>query len=409
MAKLTALQKLMKNPKTAKFVETLDHADLPKGWSDDPEIVRLAKAAYKEMGDETPFYRAWRKAVGSEDNPGGESGLVYHGTRNKFDSFDTSRGRDLDYARDSVRTPIFTTPEKEFAEEYAEAFAPGTGKPKILEGWVSTKNTFDYENPKHLEMLGEALDSDDITAYFDTMKRVKEGGWKTIEGPTVQKALRDMGFDSYRTKESIAKNLAFFDPRQFKHVKNIGTFDPENPNFYKGILGALATGGAAAAGAGEAQAADDAAALARFNELADAGALPGQRRVEEMALTAPVRYAADPWRGMSLGARAVTEGVLGAPGELANAVITPFTDFRFQNPGVAVADMMGQAKPVTGAEKTMSNVVRGASDALPYIATGAGLAKLGQGAVAQGVGRSLADSPKIQAMLGGLLGLFGGE
>ena len=67
MAALTALQRLMASPKTARFVETLNHADLPVNWADDKQIVGMAKAAYKEMGQDSPFFRAYEKAVGNPD------------------------------------------------------------------------------------------------------------------------------------------------------------------------------------------------------------------------------------------------------------------------------------------------------------------------------------------------------
>ena len=58
MAALTALQRLMASPKTARFVETLRHADLPVNWADDPEIVSMAGDAYKELGTGSPFWKA---------------------------------------------------------------------------------------------------------------------------------------------------------------------------------------------------------------------------------------------------------------------------------------------------------------------------------------------------------------
>ncbi len=42
-----------------KFAESLDYNDLPKGWADNPEIVSAAGELYRDMGTESPFFKAW--------------------------------------------------------------------------------------------------------------------------------------------------------------------------------------------------------------------------------------------------------------------------------------------------------------------------------------------------------------
>ena len=56
---MEALRRLVNNPKTAKFARSLNHADLPANWADDPEIVQLAGDVYKEQGERSPFFKAW--------------------------------------------------------------------------------------------------------------------------------------------------------------------------------------------------------------------------------------------------------------------------------------------------------------------------------------------------------------
>ena len=55
---MDALRRLVNNPKTAKFARSLNHADLPKGWDNDPEIVQLAADVWKEQGERSPFFKA---------------------------------------------------------------------------------------------------------------------------------------------------------------------------------------------------------------------------------------------------------------------------------------------------------------------------------------------------------------
>ena len=41
-----------------KFADSLDYNDLPKGWADNPEIVEAAGELYRDMGTESPFFKA---------------------------------------------------------------------------------------------------------------------------------------------------------------------------------------------------------------------------------------------------------------------------------------------------------------------------------------------------------------
>lgn len=75
-----AMRALYRSPKTAKFVDTLNHADLPRGWSDDPEIMRMAGDAWAEMGTDSPFFRSFYKNSKLVD-PEGYPLVFYHGSK----------------------------------------------------------------------------------------------------------------------------------------------------------------------------------------------------------------------------------------------------------------------------------------------------------------------------------------
>ena len=110
MAALTALQRLMASPKTARFVETLRHSDLPVNWADDPEIVGMAGDAYKELGTSSPFWKATfgnSKAIDEAGNPL----TLYHGTGRKFNEFKNKKPVN----GNSLGEGPYLTPEKPFA------------------------------------------------------------------------------------------------------------------------------------------------------------------------------------------------------------------------------------------------------------------------------------------------------
>ena len=104
-------------------------------------------------------------------------------------------------------------------------------------------------------------------------------------------------------------------------------------------------------------------------------------------------------RNISAGTRATLEGNLGAPNALINMALPE--EWQLGNPGEALSDFFGLAKPQNAQEEAASNIVRGMADALPYIATGAGMAKYGTG-LAQAAGRALASAPGTDMALGGI-------
>ena len=88
-----AMRALSRSPKTAKFVDTLNHADLPRGWSDDPEIMRMAGDAWYEMGTDSPFFRSFYRNSKLVD-PEGYPVVFYHGSQTEgLDAIDPDMSR----------------------------------------------------------------------------------------------------------------------------------------------------------------------------------------------------------------------------------------------------------------------------------------------------------------------------
>lgn len=99
--------------------------------------------------------------------------------------------------------------------------------------WVRAENTFDYENPDHVQWVVDDLNRETDrygrrkgSAYFGELRR---GDWETIEGKVVQQALKNLGFDSFTVYEGGTKNLAVYEPSQLKSaIGNSGEFSRKN-------------------------------------------------------------------------------------------------------------------------------------------------------------------------------------
>lgn len=143
----------------------------------------------------------------------------------------------------------FVTPEPEFAERFAgheEWPEDRSMRSRLIPVYVSAQNIWDFENPKHRQMLwDEALrlaaeqgtDEDGLNftkANFDN--ETKMGSWAFVEqqslyktsvyppkNPRIYEVLRGMGFDGFTVYEHMgapSKNLAVFDRRQIKSALN---------------------------------------------------------------------------------------------------------------------------------------------------------------------------------------------
>jgi hypothetical protein len=116
---------------------------------------------------------------------------------------------------------------------------------------IRTKNVFDYDNNDHIEKLENKIlaQFSDESEEFDRLGRVKVGDWLTLEEPYVQEALRDLGFNGYRTNEpgtigllspdegDVRSLYAKFDPKEAKSGEILASIVPYAS---VGTIGALA-------------------------------------------------------------------------------------------------------------------------------------------------------------------------
>jgi len=120
----------------------------------------------------------------------------YHGTNKEFSKFKVNK----------KRGGIYFHSDKGLAGQYGK---------NIKEAHLDVKKTFDYEDHHHQKMLQEALKSEKgYEPWWE--KEAKEGDWEMLEKRSVQKMIRENGFDSYHVNDHPGKALAVISPDQIK-------------------------------------------------------------------------------------------------------------------------------------------------------------------------------------------------
>jgi hypothetical protein len=179
----------------------------------------------------TPAFKKWFGDSKIVDDKG-QPIVMYHGTKIAFEQFDPNIG---------YQGAMFFSPKREFAENYMA----GTDVREPIAVYLSAKNPFDYDNPKHREAVIK-LAMENTPVYKNApdqagMRRVledaltsKDANWTTLEEKGFQDAIKKLGFDAFYVKESGVKNIAVYDPTQIKSVFNKGNFDPKDPRIMYG-------------------------------------------------------------------------------------------------------------------------------------------------------------------------------
>lgn len=159
----------------------------------------------------TPEFRRWfgdSKVVDENGRPL----VVYHGTDQEFDAFDTAAEPK---AYETDRGKIFLTSNYQQAEYYASEMAGGDlrqsesrGDPRIIRAYVSMQNPFVIDN------------SDNPVADWDR--------W----GDLYTREMEEGGHDGIliQTEDGSEKLVIATKPTQIKSVENRGAFDPGDPD-----------------------------------------------------------------------------------------------------------------------------------------------------------------------------------
>ena len=173
-------------------------------------------AAYQKAPPTTPAFKRW--FGDSKILEEGRPQVMYHASPKSFNVFRENK-------------PIFISPNPKEAEFFGRFHFYGDErdiKPvSIYPLWVRAENSFDYENPAHVDEVHNALvkmlGEDFISS--ESKRRLASGDWSYIEDPALQQIIKDAGFDSFYVKEGDTKNLAVFGANQVKSVTgNIGEF-----------------------------------------------------------------------------------------------------------------------------------------------------------------------------------------
>ena len=124
--------------------------------------------------------------------------------RAKYMGFDVDNkmfhGTDADFSEFAGRTDrkgnkkaVFITPSSNVANKFANNGMDVDGA-NVLPVMTNVQNTFDFANKDHLKQLEGRLSKERI-------QQIADGEWQAIEKLETEKALKDLGFDSFKVME----------------------------------------------------------------------------------------------------------------------------------------------------------------------------------------------------------------
>jgi Holliday junction resolvasome RuvABC DNA-binding subunit len=106
--------------------------------------------------------------------------------------------------------------------------------PNVMPMFVRAEKPFDYENADQVnEVIKQAKE---FGGDFTKDQFSRTNNWTTIEEPTIQRAIKALGYDSFYVAENNSKNLAVYDSSQVKSVTgNTGEFNPESKDIRRSV------------------------------------------------------------------------------------------------------------------------------------------------------------------------------
>jgi hypothetical protein len=112
--------------------------------------------------------------------------------------------------------------------------------PNVMPMFVRAEKPFDYENADQLnEVIKQAKE---FGGDFTKDQFSRTNNWTTIEEPTIQRAIKALGYDSFYVAENNSKNLAVYDSSQVKSVTgNTGEFNPESKDIRRSVAPRLSS------------------------------------------------------------------------------------------------------------------------------------------------------------------------
>jgi hypothetical protein len=157
---------------------------------------------------------------------------------------DSFTKKELKLNKDS---PVYLLDETDYFKMAVADLLPS--RTNIMPLFVRSEKPFEFDNKNSVDEVVErimhnlGIDKDStkmITLQSDRMrlpsftperltKEISKGYWPVIENPSVQKAIRELGYDSFFVIENGEKNLAVINPNQLKSaIGNVGAFSKED-------------------------------------------------------------------------------------------------------------------------------------------------------------------------------------
>jgi hypothetical protein len=224
--------------------------------ADGGKLVKgLGKIGKKLFADKNVLPQAEREAnLQKFLAPSAEKRRMYHGskepnitefkTRKDLTNEDNMTGHYAD-----ERDAVFLSPDPEFSKDFSVWGYTDEGKaPTTYPVYAQVEKPFDFDNPEHLQKVKatyldmfhnpesefydphitsseRSMDLHRFNQKVDDLPK-DENNWGRIENQQFQEVLKDLGFDSFYTRERGTKNLGIYDPNRIKSaIGNRGTYD----------------------------------------------------------------------------------------------------------------------------------------------------------------------------------------
>jgi hypothetical protein len=234
----------------------LDAIPTEDGMADGGKLVKgLSNIGKKLFADSKVLPQAEREAnLQKFLSPSAEKRRMYHGskepnitefkTRKDLTNEDNMTGHYAD-----ERDAVFLSPDPEFSKDFSVWGYTDEGKaPTTYPVYVQVEKPFDFDNPEHLQKVKatyldmfhnpesefydphitsseRSMDLHRFNQKVDDLPK-DENNWGRIENQQFQDVLKDLGFDSFYTRERGTKNLGIYDPNRIKSaIGNRGTYD----------------------------------------------------------------------------------------------------------------------------------------------------------------------------------------
>jgi hypothetical protein len=203
--------------------------------------------------------------------PSAEKRRMYHGskepnitefkTRKDLTNEDNMTGHYAD-----ERDAVFLSPDPEFSKDFSVWGYTDEGKaPTTYPVYAQVEKPFDFDNPEHLKKVKatyldmfhnpesefydphitsseRSMDLHRFNQKVDDLPK-DENNWGRIENQQFQDVLKDLGFDSFYTRERGTKNLGIYDPNRIKSaIGNRGTYDLGESDINKSDGGKIVKG-----------------------------------------------------------------------------------------------------------------------------------------------------------------------